>query len=814
MAIKKNRKSTAQKRSSRLQTVFFYAIIACILGLCLCFGILGCAAYDLPQWDPDQLMGSNTSTIFDENDDEIASLHSEENRTQVKLDGVSSDLINAFIATEDTDFYSHHGVNFKGIARALYTNILSGDPTGQGASTITQQLARNAFLTQEKSWNRKLQEVLLAFKLESTYSKDEILTFYINKIYFGAGAYGVQAAAQTYFGKNAGELDLAESALIAGLAQSPSAYNPFEHYDLAKKRQRIVLDRMATCQFITQSAADKAFKEELYFSENQMASSGYSYGFYNDAVINEAIDILSADYDNPEQLIYRGGLKIYTCMDPDLQSHAQRIYANDDNFPYDEMESSMTLVDVSTGEMKALMGGRNYTQIRGFNRAVSSHRQPGSSIKPITVYSPALEQGKMPFYVLEDKEISIDLGDSKWEPKNYDGQYRGKISMRTAVQYSINTFAVQLCRETGVQNGFSMAQSMGISLVDQDRSLAPMALGGLTEGTNTREMAGAYATLGNGGLYISPHTIRSIVDASGETLYENDDKAVPVMAESSAWLMTSMMQTVVESGTGTKAKIAGIQVAGKTGTTEDLRDAWFCATTPAYACSVWMGFDTPEPMDNVFGGDYPAILCRSMLEKAYELEGGLKEWSRPGGIVEVEVCPVTGKIAGPTCAKVKEYCVSQFSPKGTCDGKHDGSNGSTVKICKKSGKLANQYCPDVEIWSINDPSHLIPKDTCTVHNADNSGKKTDAKIPVRVVTKDPAYPGKMFLATPETPKKYTEYVMMTEAERDELPLYPGSSSNNTDSSSNSTGNSNSNSNNSSSSNNNNIVNNSGLNNYP
>lgn len=760
------------KGSSRWKSILFYLCITAILGLCLVSGLIGCAAYDLPQWNPDQLMGSNTSTIYDQDGNEIASLHAEENRTQVKLSDVSSDLINAFIAVEDTDFYSHHGVNFKGIARAAVSNLISGDLTGQGASTITQQLARNAFLTQEKSWKRKIHEAMLAFKLESTYSKDEIFTFYINKIYFGAGAYGVEAAAQTYFGKSASELDLAESALIAGLAQSPSAYNPLEHYDLAKKRQRIVLDRMVACDYISQSKADLSFEQELDFNEGSVASQGYSYGFYNDAVINEAIEILSRDYDDPEQLIYRGGLQIYTAMDSGLQSHAQRIFANEANFPNSGVESAMTIVDVDNGEVKALMGGRNYTQVRGFNRATGSQRQPGSAIKPLTVYAPALEQGKMPFYVLEDKEISIDLVDTKWEPKNYDLSYRGKISMRTAVQYSVNTYAVQLLQQVGIQNSYSMAQSLGISLVDRDRALAPLALGGLTEGTNTLEMSGAYSALGNGGLYIEPHLIRSIVDASGHTIYENDENARPVMAESSAWLMTSMMQTVVEAGTGTRAQISGVQVAGKTGTTEDLKDAWFCATTPAYACAVWMGYDTPRAMNEVYGGHYPAILCRSMLEKAYDLEGGSTEFSRPAGIQEIEVCALTGKLPGPTCPKTKEFCLSQHAPKSTCDGKHEEGDGSTVKICKESGKLATSYCPEVEIWSLADPDRVIPTDTCTLHNASNSSQNAQ-RIAVRVVTKDPRYPGQTFLATPEAPRQYTEIVMMTTQERDELTLYPG-----------------------------------------
>ena len=608
MANNNSTRSKQNKPSNWRRFVRVVALLTLIGAGCM-VGVLVYAATSLPAWDPHQLIGDKTTLIYDDAGNMITGLHGGENRTETTLDKIPPDLINAFIATEDEDFYEHHGVNFKGIARALVVNLTSGDLMGQGASTITQQLARNAFLSFDKQWERKVKEIILAFKLESNYSKDEILTMYMNKINFGAGAYGVQAASNTYFGKDVEELTLPEASLLAGLPQSPNAYNPFQNYDRAKARQRQVLDRMVICGYINQTTADEAHETPLEF--NKLEASAQRYGYYIDAVIEEALAIFKENNieGDPDDLIYRSGYKIYTSMDSELQTYAEQLYANNANFPSESkggqlLQSAMVLMDHSNGQVKAIMGGRNYEARRGFNRATSAYRQPGSSIKPIAVYCPALENGFMPYYVLDDSPVTYKSGDgSVWNPQNYDLQYRGLITMRTAVQYSINTYAVQMVDQVGIRTSFDFARSLGLDLVDtpgtNDLGLAPLSLGGLTHGATPVEMAGAYGAIGNGGVYMKPHFIERIVDDNGLAIYEFQREDHRVMSAQTAWLMGSMMQSVVTSGTGTNAQVPGVFTAGKTGTSEEYKDSWFCGFTPGYSVAVWIGYHQQHTITNI-----------------------------------------------------------------------------------------------------------------------------------------------------------------------------------------------------------------------
>jgi penicillin-binding protein 1A len=612
--------------------------------------------------------------------------------------------------------------------------VQSGDLTGQGASTITQQLARKAFLTDEKVWERKVKEMLLAFKLESAYSKEEILGMYLNKIYFGAGAYGVQAAANCYFGKDVNDLDLAECALLAGLVQSPNALNPFQYYDQAKARQKIVLNNMVECGDITREEADQAYATQLHLVKGN--GSEENYGFFVDAVIDEAIKTLAniKGYEDADSAVYRAGLKIYTTMDNDLQSYAEEYFKNPSNFPNqksskgDKVQAGMAVVKCSNGEIKAIMGGREYEQQRGFNRATSAYRRPGSSIKPLTVYGPALQKGYMPFLVLDDSPISYKVGNTVWNPQNYDLKYRGLITMRTAVQYSINTYAVQLLDKVGVRTGYDFGKNLGLSLVDKpgtnDLNLASLALGGLTKGATPVQMAGAYACYSNNGVYVKPHFITRIEDNKGVTLYEFKPKYTRVMKETTSWLMINMLQTVVSSGTGTNARVPGVPTAGKTGTSDDLTDAWFCGMTPVYAGAVWMGYDNQKyKMYSVYGGDYPARMFRAMMQQAHK-KSKPGSWPMPAGIVQVAVCSKSGKLPSAVCPDdqiINEYCLKGNEPTETCD------SHQTVVICKESGKLATKYCPEtttisaVRADSNSSEAGKIPTEKCDIH--------TDFNIP-------------------------------------------------------------------------------------
>lgn len=725
-----NSKKNGKKKHPALKWLKIL-ITLIVLGAVAGIAMIAYVASDLPEWNPQQLSRANATLLYDDNGELFSRLHAEENRTEVSLDKVPDDLVNAFIAIEDKDFENHHGINFKGIMRAVVTNISSGDLTGQGASTITQQLAKNAFLSFDKKFERKIKEMILAFRLESTYSKDEIMEMYLNIIPFGAGSYGVQAAAETYFGKDVNELGLAECSLLAGLPQSPNAYNPLQHLERAKSRQKAVLNNMVQSGYIDQSSANQAYNQELEFSSKN--TSSMQYGYFIDSVIEDAISVLSNldTYEDTDTAIYRAGLKIHTTMNKDLQAHAEKYFADSSHFPNQsknnqQIQAAMVILDHNSGEIKAVMGGRAYKQRRGFNRATSAYRQPGSSIKPLTVYAPALENGRMPFTVFDDSPITYKIGSSNWSPHNYDNRYRGLITMRTAVQWSINTYAVQLLDDIGTRTAFDFGKALGLPLVDtpgtNDLGLAPLSLGGLTKGVTPEQMAAAYGSLGNNGIYVQPHFITRIEDANGAVIYDYKLHYQRVMSEQTAWLMTNMMQTVVSSGTGTNAKVAGVETAGKTGTSEEYRDSWFCGITPQYATAVWMGYDEHQTMTKVYGGGYPAKLFKSINQAAHAKEGA-KTFSRPPEIIKVSVCSKSGKLPSALCPEgdiISEFSVKQYAPTDTCDAHQ------LVTICNESGKIATRYCPDTQTVSrvrvTNSESwepERIPPEECDIHTEFN-----------------------------------------------------------------------------------------------
>ncbi len=363
--------------------ILWAVFLLVLAGLIAVLSFFGYAAVGMPVFDPEKLYGANNTELCTQDAQVFAVLHAGENRTDVKLSKVPKQLVEAFIATEDREFYQHHGINILGIARAGLANLKSGDLTSQGASTITQQLARITYLSSDKKLLRKLREIILAFKLERTYSKEQILTMYLNKVYFGAGAYGVQAAANTYFGKDVSELSLAEAALIAGLVQSPNNYNPFLNPDKALERRKLVLESMVSTGYLTEAAAKEAAGASLELYNAPPANT--QYGFFKDAVIEEAIQLLAGipGYEDPENALYTAGLKIYTTVDLPLQAYAEEYCRNTSNFPPGDKDGqkvqvAMVLLEQESGAVKAVIGGREYGNQRGFNRAVSAYRQPGS----------------------------------------------------------------------------------------------------------------------------------------------------------------------------------------------------------------------------------------------------------------------------------------------------------------------------------------------------------------------------------------------------------------------------------------------------
>lgn len=550
-----------------------------------------------------------SSQIYDINGNEIANVHAAENRRPVKIEQVPKDLQNAFVAVEDNRFYEHSGVDPRGIMRALYANI-RGRGVSEGGSTITQQLAKNAYLTQDRTITRKIQEVFLALQLERQYTKQEILEMYLNQIYFGQGAYGVQAAAQTYFGKDVDKLTLNECAMLAGIPKSPNYYSPANNMQAAQARKAVVLDQMAKYGYIANSQAQKTKQEQLTLVKPVAKEKDNTAAYFIDYVTQTLIDKYGAD------AVYKEGLKIYTTLDRDMQKAAEAAvkklptYRTDGN-GVQQPQAAIVAIDPHNGYIKAMVGGRGTDQ---FNRATMAVRQPGSAFKPF-VFAAALEEHFTPNTVIND--APIDIGG--WRPQNDSGSFSGKVTMREVAQHSINVPTVKIAHKIGIDKPIYYAQAMGISTfvldgAQNDKQLAT-ALGGMTKGVTPLEITSAYGTFANKGVHVEPVVIVKVLDRNGKVLEQSEPKQNSVISANSAAELTDMLQTVIKNGTGRKADI-GRPAAGKTGTTSNYHDAWFVGYTPDLVAGVWMGNDDNTPMHGVMGGQLPAEIWKAFMQKA------------------------------------------------------------------------------------------------------------------------------------------------------------------------------------------------------
>lgn len=533
------------------------------------------------------------TVIIDQNG-EVASRISASKTEAVGMKEIPTHMVQAVVAIEDHRFYSHSGVDYWGSLRATVTNLKAGH-TVQGGSTLTQQLAKNVFLTHERTYKRKIKEVLLAKKIERSYTKDEIMEMYLNTIYFGEGAWGLKKAARTYFGKEPEDLTVGESALLAGMIQAPSALSPFKNFNKAMTRRDVVLSKMVTEGFIDEKTAQKAKETDIVLEGQESDDYKGRYPSYVDAIIQEAID----RYGLTEKEVLSGGLRIYTELDPRMQQAAEKVYARDDLFPQGKgdtlVQSGSVLVDPRTGGIRALVGGRGEHVFRGFNRATQLKRQPGSTMKPISVYAPALIQG----YDLNARLVDRPISFGNYAPKNQSQQYLGEVTMYEAVIDSLNVPAVWLLDQIGVDKGYRYAKTSGIALTDDDRQLA-LALGGLQEGVSPLQMAQAYSAFANNGIVVDAHAIRRVETVDGEVLGKWYKKSVRVSQPVVAQQITYMLRGVVQEGTGRKAQIPGRPTAGKTGTTQlpdgrdGAKDNWFVGYTPELVGAVWIGYDKTD----------------------------------------------------------------------------------------------------------------------------------------------------------------------------------------------------------------------------
>jgi penicillin-binding protein 1A len=548
--------------------------------------------------DPSLLLKYNPpvkTTIYDARGIPLADLYAEK-RIIVPIKDIPQHLKDAVVAIEDERFYSHSGIDLRGIARAVYRALRSGAIT-EGGSTITQQLARNVFLTLERTPSRKIMEMLLAMRIEATLSKEEILHLYLNIIYLGEGCYGVESASRTYFGKSVKDLDLAESALLAGIIRSPENYSPLKNRDLAISRQRIVLRKMLELGFISEKEYESALKEELKFSTGK--ESYWKAPYFVDYVLS----ILKNDLGFKD--IEKNGLSVYTTIDLDIQKKAEEVLKEglEKAKGYNVSQGALVLIENSNGYIRAMVGGRDYRESQ-FNRVTQAYRQPGSAFKPF-IYTIAIQEGWKPEDTIVDEKISFKIGNKWWIPKNYDERFRGTITLKDALAYSINIPAVKLLYEVGIDKVLDLAIKMGIPLDrSQDRNLA-IALGGLTNGVTPLQLAQAFSVWANGGVLIKPVAIKTVLDREGKVLYKSETKPVRVIDTETAKTITEMLENVVKYGTGKRAN-CGHPCAGKTGTTSDYRDAWFVGFTRRYTACVWMGNDDNTPTRRVTGGMFPA----------------------------------------------------------------------------------------------------------------------------------------------------------------------------------------------------------------
>lgn len=721
---KKKKKKRTFNLNRFLKSIIIILLFVVFIGSGLLLGTAYAWVKTAKPLNYDEVFNLNQTTyIVDENDKVIDKLHANQNRTMVTLDQIPVNLRNAVIAIEDKRFYKHNGFDIYRILGALKEDIKTGKPS-QGGSTITQQLIKNVYLTRDKLLKRKVIEIYYSIQLERRFSKDQILEAYLNTIGFSSNVAGVKEAALYYFGKDLDQLTLAECAMLAGITNNPSVYSPYASFENATKRQKLILTEMLNQGYISQAQYDEANNQEIKLTKvkNEIETT-----YFSDMIIADVTDALTEKLGYTEEeakrKLYNGGLKIVATIDTDMQDAVEETFKDTKLFPPSKEDSNGTLqpeaaaviIDNNTGEIKAIMGGRSSKVKRGLNRATQSLRQPGSSIKPLAVYTPALDNGYTVATVVDDVPTSF----GNYSPNNYDRTFRGLLTVRKAIQNSINTVAVKIVNDIGVERSADYLKKFHLTTIETDRSkpkndlsLASLALGGLTHGVKPIEMAAAYSVFPNKGVYTKPISFTKILDNDGNVIYENKPEKDRVISAQVAYLMVDIMKGVVNGGTGGRAALKNMPVAGKTGTTSDNRDAWFVGYTPYYTAAVWMGHDDPKPM-NFTGGGYPAGLWKAIMDKVHK-NLAYKDFERPDGLVSVDICTVSGKRPSQLCALDPRGSTikSELFIKGTEPSAESICDVHVIKdIDTSTGLLATPYCPTALIQSkvfIQRPVPFVP----------------------------------------------------------------------------------------------------------
>ncbi len=621
-----------------------FIAISIIVLIVLTFGFI----FDLPKVEM-----VKPSIVYDSDFKTISGL-TPENRITVSLDEISPDFIDAVISVEDKNFYKHSGFDYAGILRALFANIKAGKVVA-GGSTITQQTAKNLFLTNDRTFSRKFKEIFYTIQLERRYSKDEILGFYCNTIFFGHGAYGVEMAARTFFGKSAADLSLAQSALLAGLPRWPTNYDPYINPDKAKERQKVVLDRMVTEQKITLEKEKSALKETLKYKQGNYISGDAPY------FIAMVKNYLIEKYG--ERMVYQGGLQVFTSLDLAIQKSANQAYMKEMQNKEPNLQAALVALDVDTGQIKAVIGGRNFEN-SNYNR-IYAKRQPGSTFKPF-MYSLAMEKGLTEASTFMCEEIKYTLPDGKiYTPKDYGSNpyHLKRLTVKEAVMVSDNSIAVQINNWLDPKNTAAYSERFGFTNIEPVLSL-PLG----SSVVSPIDLTAAYATFANQGVYCEPYFILKILDRNGRVLEENRQvKKVQVLSAEHSYLITDMLKAVIESG-GTGAHLRAlikVPAAGKTGTTDSLHDAWFVGYTNKLCAAVWVGYDQDKNVNRTGGSIAGPIWANFMQAASIKVPSG--NFIKPASIVLTGVCLDTGMIATEKCERTLEMAfIAGTAPQEIC----------------------------------------------------------------------------------------------------------------------------------------------------
>ena len=638
-----------------------------------------------------------TSIIYDGQSDVVSRLHGVQDRTWVSISELQPSTVYAFISAEDARFFEHEGVDVIRIAGAIVADIKAGSYV-QGASTISQQLIKLSHLTSEKTISRKAEEAALAYEMERQYSKEDILEMYLNYVYFGGGYYGIEAAAEGYFGVHASDLTLDQSAMLAGILKSPSGYAPHINYAASINRRNNILRLMRDYGYITDDEKKQASagRPTILHDKNEEYS-----GYYTDAVTKSAAALMGITVDE----LIRGGYSIYSAMDSDIQHYCEEMFKNGELFPAEDSEAAIVVLEPSTGMVVAMVGGRSYTGGISFNRATDIRRQPGSVIKPVIAYAPAFEYLN---YTAADMILDEETTFSDYTPSNYGNKYYGWVTVREAVTKSLNVPAVKTLSEVGVERAKDFAKRCGIEFDDKDDSLA-LALGGFTYGVSPLQIAGAYSCFASGGIYNTPTLIKKITDRNGLTVYEYRQDSRRVMSEANAYILTSMLKSVVTEGTGHRLNTLDIPIAGKTGTVglaNGNRDAWMAGYTPEYTAVVWQGYDSDRLgllPSSATGGTYPALMLYELFNHIYpdgrsgdfEKPESVKQYSIDAKTLKKQHKAVLANAMTPQSSRVTEYFTEETAPEDVSGyWAVPGSAQNLLAVREEGGVMVSFDCPD------------------------------------------------------------------------------------------------------------------------